>query len=444
MAMNEPVIRAEQVGKRYRVGVRRERYPTLRAQLASAVATPVERMRRVLQGHAADSAAAHTEFWALRDVDFAIGVGEVVGIIGRNGAGKSTLLKVLSRITEPSVGSVEITGRVGTLLEVGTGFHPELSGRENIYLNGAILGMRRAEIERRFDEIVAFAEVERFLDTPVKHYSSGMHVRLGFAVAAHLDTEILMVDEVLSVGDAAFQRKCVQRLRHVARAGRTVLFVSHDMATIEALCTRVLLLRAGSVGATGSPHDIVPGYLAAGRVSASSWTRSAEGPEPLESDVVLLAGRIVSQGGGTAGPFRFDEPLAIEVEYRIRRPVRDLAIMIGVANVAGQALIVSHDTDSTTWSGRFRPAGDYVSRALVPPRLLRPGHYPVDICAHAPGIRIFEGKPNVLGFDIADVGFPMDSDRGGLVAPVLEWDVKRRPSLTVAAPSDGSKIGVAE
>ena len=250
----KPIIRVENLSKQYRIGARQESYATLRDTIAGAVRAPLNVFRR--NGHTSDN-----RFWALKDVSFEVVPGEVLGIIGRNGAGKSTLLRLLSGITEPTTGKIELYGRVGSLLEVGTGFHPELTGRENIYLNGSILGMKRAEIKRRFDEIVAFAEIGQFLDTPVKRYSSGMYVRLAFAVAAHLEPEILVVDEVLAVGDAAFQKKCLGKMGEVAKEGRTVLFVSHNMAAILALCTRALLLHGGHVIADGDCKQVVDEYL---------------------------------------------------------------------------------------------------------------------------------------------------------------------------------------
>lgn len=249
----KPMIRVDNLSKRYRLGARQAPYGTLRDTLAGAVRAPLRRLR---QG----GRTATETLWALKDVNFEVQPGEVVGIIGRNGAGKSTLLKVLSRITEPTAGRVELYGRVGSLLEVGTGFHPELTGRENIYLNGAILGMRRAEIARKFDEIVAFAEIERFLDTPVKHYSSGMYMRLAFAVAANLEPEILIVDEVLAVGDAAFQKKCLGKMGSVAREGRTVLFVSHNTGAVASLCGRCLLLDKGTVMRDGGVTEVTALY----------------------------------------------------------------------------------------------------------------------------------------------------------------------------------------
>ena len=250
--MSDVAVRAEGLSKQYRLG-RMERYPTLRDALVGAVRRPFTR--------ASASGSAET-LWALRDVSFEVGRGEVLGVIGHNGAGKSTLLKILSRIAEPTAGRAVLQGRIGSLLEVGTGFHPELTGRENVYLNGAILGMRRAEIARQFDQIVAFAEVERFIDTPVKHFSSGMYMRLAFAVAAHLEPEILIVDEVLAVGDAAFQRKCLGRMEDVAHGGRTVLFVSHNLDAVRRLCGRCLLLQHGRIDTLGGTTDVIARYLA--------------------------------------------------------------------------------------------------------------------------------------------------------------------------------------
>ncbi len=260
--MSDVVIRAEGLGKKYLIGheSQQERNPTFRDVIVRTANGLARSARDMMRGRQLIAGDEVEEFWALKDVDFEIKRGDVVGIIGRNGAGKSTLLKILSRITEPSAGRVEIKGRVASLLEVGTGFHPELTGRENIFLNGAILGMSSAEIKRKFDEIVAFAEVEKFLDTPVKRYSSGMYVRLAFAVAAHLEPEILIVDEVLAVGDAEFQKKCLGKMQDVAGHGRTVLFVSHNMAAVSSLCARAVLLIAGEVAAIGSVSDVIQRY----------------------------------------------------------------------------------------------------------------------------------------------------------------------------------------
>src|SRR5216117_839639 len=259
--MSEAIIRVEALGKLYRIGARQERYYTLRDTLTEALTRPFSKLSCLLGCNGVSPTISESAFiWALRDVSFEIKRGEVTGIIGRNGAGKSTLLKILSRITEPKTGFAELHGRVGSLLEVGTGFHPELTGRENIYLNGAFLGMKRAEIQRRFDEIVAFAEVERFVDTPVKHYSSGMYVRLAFGVAAHLEPEILLVDEVLAVGDINFQKKCLGKMGDVARAGRTVVLVTHQMNQIRRMCHRVVWIDDGGVRASGATGETVGAY----------------------------------------------------------------------------------------------------------------------------------------------------------------------------------------
>ncbi len=267
--MGDTVVRVEGLGKQYQIGARR-RYRTLRETVVEAATAPLRWWRR--RGSAGDRGGPANRIWALRDVSFEVKRGDVVGVIGRNGAGKSTLLKLLSQITEPTTGEVEIRGRVGSLLEVGTGFHPELTGRENVYLNGAILGMKRAEIRAKFDEIVAFAEVEAFLDTPVKRYSSGMYMRLAFAVAAHLEPEILVVDEVLAVGDAAFQKKCLGKMKDVSRQGRTVLFVSHNMHAVNTLCSRGLLLHGGRVEFDGTAAGGVARYMAPGASAAGSET----------------------------------------------------------------------------------------------------------------------------------------------------------------------------
>ncbi len=271
------VIRAEGLGKKYVIGhaAEREGYVALRDVLARGARNLWRKTAGMARGRAPVAGDRHEEFWALKDVSFEIRRGEVTGIIGRNGAGKSTLLKILSRITEPTEGQVTITGRVASLLEVGTGFHPELTGRENIYLNGAILGMTRAEIRRKFDEIVAFAEIEKFLDTPVKRYSSGMYVRLAFAVAAHLEPEILVVDEVLAVGDAEFQRKCLGKMSEVAGGGRTVLFVSHNMQAVTALCRRAIILRRSAKTFDGGVHEAIRNYLATERhTGGQHWKRA--------------------------------------------------------------------------------------------------------------------------------------------------------------------------
>ncbi len=318
--MNEIDIRVENLGKLYHIGGQRPRYYTIREWLTEAAQAPFRRLSSVVGGQ--PPTVSDETIWALKNVSFEVQRGEVVGIIGHNGAGKSTLLKILCRITEPTKGYAEIRGRVGSLLEVGTGFHPELTGRENIYLNSAILGMRRAEIERKFDEIVAFAEVEKFIDMPVKHYSSGMYVRLAFAVAAHLEPEILMVDEVLAVGDIAFQRKCLGKMSSVAKQGRTVLFVSHNMAAILSLCETGILLKSGSVYYAGKAPDVVRQYLA----TVDQWAEAPlrERTDRVGNGLVRLVGFKISHEPSASPATNFmlgDEAyivLTVEARERIQ------------------------------------------------------------------------------------------------------------------------------
>jgi lipopolysaccharide transport system ATP-binding protein len=359
--MNSIAVRVDQIGKRYRLGTR-EKYQTLRDKLAQAVQAP---FRRKPSNESAGS------FWALKDVSFEIGRGEVLGIIGGNGAGKSTLLKVLSRITSPTEGTAEVHGRIGSLLEVGTGFHPELTGRENIYLNGAILGMRKTEIERHFDDIVSFAEVERFVDTPVKHYSSGMYMRLAFSVAAHLDPEILLIDEVLAVGDTAFQKKCLSRMDDVARQGRTILFVSHNLVAVESLCTRVVLLQHGRVGAVGPTREIINRYLSQSGSGApeelSRKHRNGSGEIRFTSVEVVPAepgeSPVIRAGDG------FEVRLGYKASTKILRPTFSIAIF----NSMSVQVFGIHTTDLNFEINAIDKDGRIALR-IVRPNLM-PGRY---------------------------------------------------------------------
>ena len=320
---DDVVIRAEGLGKKYVIGheAERERYVALRDVLARGARNLWRKTAGMARGRALVAGDTVEEFWALKDVSFEVKRGEVLGIIGRNGAGKSTLLKILSRITEPTEGRVTIDGRVASLLEVGTGFHPELTGRENIYLNGAILGMTRAEIRRKFDEIVAFAEVEKFLDTPVKRYCSGMYVRLAFAVAAHLEPEILIVDEVLAVGDAEFQKKCLGKMSEVAGGGRTVLFVSHNMAAVEALCPRSIYLASGALVSEGNTGNVIMTYLeqrqATSRATQDATTRIHE---DLTIESIISAPSMLRSG----------EPIEIVIRFRAtgRGQIHECAVLV--------------------------------------------------------------------------------------------------------------------
>lgn len=421
--MNDVAIQAEGLGKQFHIGRLQRGYKTFREVAAETFLGPFHRLRRLLRGQAEGAADLNDTVWALRDVGFEIQQGEVVGIIGHNGAGKSTLLKILSRITEPTHGFVNVHGRVGSLLEVGTGFHQELTGRENIYLNGAILGMRKAEIDRKFNEIVAFAEIDRFLDTPVKHYSTGMQTRLGFAVAAHLDPEILLVDEVLAVGDAAFQKKCLGKMQDVAKGGRTVVFVSHNMGSITQLCERVFWLDHGQLKLIGEPDDVVTKYLSAGTHIASVWT-PPDSPS-ASPEVAVRRVRVLAAGGAPSSIIDFDSSFSIEIGYELFLPIRNLAVAYYLFDIQGHMLWTSRDLDAGTLNGRVRDPGMYISTCLIPGNRLRPGRYFLTVSCFRPGGHYFAYHSNILSIEITEVGCPLDINRPGLTTPRLEWTVMK-------------------
>jgi len=345
-----------------------------------------------------DTAKASREFWALNGVSFNIQRGEVVGIIGRNGAGKSTLLKILSRITEQTRGRVEITGRVASLLEVGTGFHPELTGRENIFLNGAILGMSRVEIKKKFDEIVAFAEVEKFLDTPVKRYSSGMYVRLAFAVAAHLEPEILIVDEVLAVGDAQFQKKCLGKMQDVARGGRTVLFVSHNMGTVTSLCSRAIWMAAGQVHRTGAVREVVNDYLSKGMASNYQTVDLKEIPRPSYVHDTRL--RLESIEWLSEVPLRHGEPAEALIHFTTNSPVDDVSVGIGFSTIEGTRLL-SYDTDfQDSQRPNLRDARSHCVKLAIDSLPLGPAIYALDIGCRSGDTHALDYLPAVAQIEV--------------------------------------------
>jgi ABC-type polysaccharide/polyol phosphate transport system ATPase subunit len=365
--MSDVAIRVQGLGKRYRLG-QREPYRALRDILADALSNPFRARRREHHRPTPSRARPDTLFWALQDISFEINRGEVVGVIGRNGSGKSTLLKILARITEPTVGAAEIQGRVGSLLEVGTGFHPELSGRENIYLNGAILGMKKTEIARNFDDIVGFAEIERFLDTPVKYYSSGMYVRLAFAVAAHLQPEILFVDEVLAVGDTAFQKKCLAKMGDVATAGRTILFVSHNMQAISQLTDRCILLSDGRCQFDGPTATAVSQYLAAeqGEATNAPYYRAP----PADRPNYLAAAQVHTSHAD--GLHRWGEPITFEFQLHVDEPLDSLCFAFQVTNGLQPACYFWHFESTASYR---RHSGLYRLRCHVPKFRLFMGSY---------------------------------------------------------------------
>jgi lipopolysaccharide transport system ATP-binding protein len=421
--VSDLAIRVRGLGKEFRIGSLQAPYKTFRDVLAGLFRAPFRRLQRA-------AGASGQTIWALREIDFDVHSGEVIGIIGRNGAGKSTLLKILSRITEPTTGFAEIHGRVSSLLEVGTGFHGELTGRENIYLNGAILGMRRAEIGSKFDEMVAFAEVEKFIDTPVKHYSSGMYLRLAFAVAAHLEPEVLIVDEVLAVGDANFQKKCLNKMEDVGAHGRTVLFVSHNMPAVTRLCQRVLLLDGGRLVQDGPAAHVAGEYLKSGlgTTAVREWADAEE--RPAGHVAGLLAVRVRSEEGRITEVVDIRRPVRVEMEYDVWEPDHVLVPNFVFDNEEGVTAFRAYDSDSR-WQGKPRPAGRYVSTAWVPGNLLAEGTMFVTagLFTMYPDIRQFY-EEDVVAFQVVD-SMDGDSARGpvahkvaGVVRPLLKWETE--------------------
>ena len=416
--MSQPVISVRQLGKRYRLGATLA-HNTLRDQITAGIGW--------LFRSTARTDCDGELFWALRDVSFDVMPGEVVGIVGRNGAGKSTLLKILSQITEPCVGEVRVRGRLASLLEVGTGFHPELSGRENVFLNGAILGMTKAEIASKFDEIVSFAGVEKFLDTPVKRYSSGMYVRLAFAVAAHLDPEILVVDEVLAVGDASFQRKCLDKMQTVSQQGRTVLFVSHNLPAVTRLCPRAILLEGGRVLEDGPSHKVVTHYLGSGfgAMAERRWPDVARAP----SDHVVRLRRVSirTEEGDVTDVHDIRRPIGVEIEFDVLEDGHVLVPNFPFYNDEGVCAFHLSDTDPV-WRRRPRPTGTFVTTAWIPGNLLSEGSLFVGVAiSSVDPVIVHFYEPNAVAFHVVDK-MEGDSARGdyagpfpGVVRPMVRW-----------------------
>jgi lipopolysaccharide transport system ATP-binding protein len=421
----QPVIQVENLGKRYRIGLAPQKYQTLSENITTALSAPLRAIRRV----STPKSDAPDTIWALRGVNFEVQQGQVLGIIGRNGAGKSTLLKILSRITEPTTGQLTIRGRVGSLLEVGTGFHPELTGRENIYLNGAILSMKRAEIDRKFDEIVAFSEVEQFIDTPVKRYSSGMYLRLAFAVAAHLEPEILVVDEVLAVGDAEFQKKCLGKMGDVAREGRTVLFVSHNMSAILRLTQESIVLDKGQLILRSPSTEAVDFYLSAGNTNAGERTWDEDEVPAEAAPFMPLAVRVCDKSGNVIDSVRSVEPFTVEVEYQLSAPLTGLRIGIYIGTARGEYVLTTFDTDDQHRFEKFgtRQAGHYVSQCTIPADLLNGGRYILGINASSYRVRRYFMDEQALSFHVNSSGAPgmqWAEPRPGVLRPRLEWKIE--------------------
>ena len=416
-------IRAEGLSKQYAIGKSRVSYDTFREMLVRKATASwrwvQNRKERQTNGN---------RIWALEEVSFEVGQGEIVGIIGRNGAGKTTLLKILSRITDPTKGFAEIRGRVASLLSVGTGFHPELTGRENIYLNGTILGMRKREIARKFDTIVSFAEIQKFIDTPVKHYSSGMYVRLAFSVAAHLDPEILLVDEVLAVGDAAFQKKCLGKIQNVAGEGRTVLFVSHNLNAIRRLCSRGILLENGRVFKDGPTEQVINKYTLELTSKISEYAQ----PEDKEKKINLRRVVLLDGEGVTKTEFDFKEGFTLQIDYEVNEPVSNCIVWTAIWTTEGTEVLVTADYDANPMLLGKRPQGYYQTTVNLPPSWLNAGFYciVVGISGYAPLAFNYDRVESIY-FSIVDSGiYPLmeRSIRGSILKPYLAWNTQKLES----------------
>lgn len=423
-------ISVKNLGKQYVIGAAETkfRYNMLRDVIVDTVYAPV-RLAKALVGKS-DRRANKNFVWALDDVSFDLEEGKVLGIVGRNGAGKSTLLKILSRVTEPTRGTVAVRGRVGSLLEVGTGFHPELTGRENIYMNGAILGMKRAEIDSKFDEIVDFSEVTQFIDTPVKRYSSGMYLRLAFAVAAHLEPEILVVDEVLAVGDAEFQKKCLGKMGDVAQQGRTVLFVSHNMSAILRLTQEAIVLNKGKLVMRAPTQEAVDFYLSSGQAQAGERTWDADEVPANAAPFTPIRLTVKDGRGKVVDTIRSTEPVTLELEYRLSTEVTGLRVGIYVSTMRGEYVMTSFDTDDALLFEKHsaRKAGHYISRAILPPDIFNEGRYSVGVNASSFGVRRYFMDENALAFNVDISGAPgtqWPEPRVGPIRPRLEWKIEK-------------------
>lgn len=428
--MMTTAISVRDLSKQYKIGAAETkfRYNMLRDVLMDTFYAPV-RIAKAMIGKS-DRRSNQNFVWALKDVSFDLEEGKVLGIVGRNGAGKSTLLKILSRVTEPTAGTVSVRGRVGSLLEVGTGFHPELTGRENIYMNGAILGMRRAEIDSKFDEIVDFSEVTQFIDTPVKRYSSGMYLRLAFAVAAHLEPEILVVDEVLAVGDAEFQKKCLGKMGDVAQQGRTVLFVSHNMSAILRLTQEAIVLNKGQMLMRGPTQEAVDFYLSSGQMQAGERVWDADEIPAASQPFRPINLKVKNRSGKVVDTVRSTEPLAVEFEYQLDAPVTGLRIGFYLSTMRGEYVLTSFDTDAPDLFEKFdsRKAGRYISRAQIPADIFNEGRYSIGVNASSFGVRRYFMDENAIAFNVDISGAPgtqWPEPRVGPVRPRLEWKIEK-------------------
>jgi lipopolysaccharide transport system ATP-binding protein len=435
MSSNDIAIKAENIGKRYRIGLKEERNENLIGAFFDIFSKPVKNFRKYRSlykfEHNEKSGENSSDIiWALQDVSFEVCRGEVVGIIGKNGAGKSTLLKILCKITDPSTGYAEMRGKVSSLLEVGTGFHPELTGRDNIYLNATILGMTKKEVDHKFDQIVDFSGVEKFIDTPVKRYSSGMAVRLAFSVAAHLEPENLIIDEVLAVGDVAFQKKCIGKMENMAGSGRTILFVSHNMTAITQLCKRTIWIDNGKVRMDGNTAEVVKAYLGTGADIRSRWERNGNVTNNKSNkEFEFRSIRLLENQKEIEPIIPFNSKLKLGIGFDILNPIKYLSITYHMLDCNGTVIYESISTDGATWNNHEWAPGSYSALCDVPQAFLLPGRYHVSVVAYIDGVKILDKHEAVLIFDVTEIGYNLNLGRLGFVTPDINWNIEKKANL---------------
>jgi lipopolysaccharide transport system ATP-binding protein len=422
--MDSPIIEVKNISKKYNINHQQGGYIALRDVITGVVKSPL----RFLKSRVKQAVGIETkeEFWALKDVNFTVNKGEVIGIIGRNGAGKSTLLKILSQITPPTTGEIKINGRVGSLLEVGTGFHPELTGRENIFLNGAILGMKKEEIIKKFDEIVKFTDIDKFLDTPVKYYSSGMYVRLAFSVAAHMDTDILIIDEVLAVGDAEFQKKCLGKMKDITqKQGRTILFVSHNMEAVKNLCHKTILIGNGKIKKYDITEKVIEYYI--NNVKERNFTEKIwEENYTVNNDFIKIKSiKLLDEKGKLISTPSVDNPITVSIEYEILNSIKNMQLGFKLENNT-QIVFLSVDLPLPEFNEKIRQPGKYFSACVIPSNFLNIGHYSFSLFAHIPNKKTIIYEENVLEINTSTKKIYTGTEtQQGLLRPIFDWEIKK-------------------
>jgi len=426
-------IKVENLSKRYRIGLKKEMHDSIGGTIFNFIKSPLRNYRKYRSLYRFEDVNPNSDsnssdsILAVNNVSFEVCQGEALGIIGNNGAGKSTLLKILCKITDPTTGYAEIRGKVSSLLEVGTGFHPELTGRENIYLNGTLLGMTKKEVDHKYDKIVDFSGVEKFIDTPVKRYSSGMAVRLAFAVAAHLEPKNLIIDEVLAVGDAAFQKKCIGKMENMAGSGRTVLFVSHNMTAITQLCQRTIWIDNGKVQMDGNTTEVVNAYLSSGVDGRTCWNRSGNvNNSKSNKEFEFRSTRLLENQNEIKPIIPFNSKLKLEISFDILHLTKYLSITYQMMDSNGTVIYESINTDYAKWKEYEWKPGTYSALCDVPEAFLLPGRYYISVVAFIDGVKILDKHESVLIFDVSEIGYNLNLGRLGLVTPDINWNIEKK------------------